>query len=82
MGIHFDGTVSLGSLISTLAFLLAAAAAWTDVRWRIKNLERWRTEHTEDSNKRDELIRKLDLANEHLTTLITERRRLPRSGGI
>jgi len=70
---HFDSTVTLGNLIAAVAFLLAAAATWADVRWRLRNLESWKTEHTEESDKRDLLIRKLDLANEHLSTLIGTR---------
>jgi hypothetical protein len=71
--VRYDGTVTLGNLVSALTFLVLAAVAWTDLRWRIKNLEDWKTSHTSSSEKRDELIRKLDLANERLEALITTR---------
>lgn len=72
-GLRFENTVSLGQVLSALFFLLGGAAAWTDVRWRIRNLESWKEKHVEDSEQRDALIRKLDIANEHFETLIGTR---------
>ena len=61
---HFDSTISLGNIISAVTFLLLAGIAWTDLRWRVKNLEVWRCEHMVDSESRDTLIKSLaDITN-------------------
>jgi hypothetical protein len=50
-----------------LTFLTLAAAAWTDLRWRIKNLETWRGEHMIDADSRDAIIKKMDRILYHLS---------------
>lgn len=42
---HFNGDVSLGSILSVISFLVAAIVAWRDLNWRIKNLEEWKDIH-------------------------------------
>ncbi len=56
----FDWTVNLGNLIASVTFLVLAAAAWTDLRWRVQNLETWRKEHMIDSDSRDAIISRMD----------------------
>jgi hypothetical protein len=56
MDVKFDWTISLGSLISAVTFLFLGGMAWADLRWRVSNLEKWRTEHMVDSDSRDNLI--------------------------
>ena len=89
MGIHWDGTITLGNVITFFLFALAlinflraqSAAkeaqleAKKDLEWRIANLEVWRKEHMIDSDARDLLLRKLDGATELLEYLVKERHR-------
>ena len=72
-GIHFDGTITLGSILSAVCFLFLAAVAWRDLNWRIKNLENWRKEHMVDADSRDELVRNSQLMLQHLKTLVERR---------
>lgn len=64
---RFDWTVNLGNIIAGLTFLACAGAAWTDLRWRITNLETWRKEHMVDADSRDEIIKKMDRVLYHLS---------------
>lgn len=57
---HFDWTINLGNLVASVTFIVMAGIAWTDLRWRVKNLETWRSEHTIDSDSRDEIIVRMD----------------------
>jgi hypothetical protein len=89
MGIHWDGTVSLGSLLTLLLVGIAVAKLWSsqnaakeaqaefkkDLQWRISNLEVWRKEHMIDSDARDVLLKKLDSVSQLLDYLVKERRR-------
>ena len=72
-GVHFDGTVTLGSILSATCFLFLAAVAWRDLNWRIKNLEIWRKEHMIDSDARDALMRNSEMMLQYLKTLVDER---------
>lgn len=74
-GVHYDGTVTLGNLISAITFLSLAAVAWSDLRWRISNLEIWRKEHMIDADARDKLMRNSELMLGHLKTLAESERR-------
>ena len=71
---HFDWTVSLGSVVAALSFLGAAGAFWTaqiaakkDIEWRIANLEAWRKEHMVDADARDKLLTNIDKILFHVT---------------
>lgn len=74
---HFDPTVSLGNLVSAVTFLFLAGLAWSDLRWRVRNLEIWRKEnmdmwkcHLTDAKERDALLQKMDKTIDHLGTLV------------
>jgi hypothetical protein len=58
--IRFDGTISLGNIVSAFTFLLLAALAWRDLIWRIRNLETWKVQHMSDADGRDKVILKMD----------------------
>jgi hypothetical protein len=58
--VHFDGTISIGNVLTTISFLVLALVAWRDMNWRVKNLETWRKEHMVDADSRDAIIAKLD----------------------
>jgi hypothetical protein len=89
MGIHWDGTITLGNVLTFFLFGLALvnfwraqdaarsaqAAAKKDLEWRIANLETWRKEHMIDSDARDALLKRLDTATGLLEYLVKERRR-------
>lgn len=68
---HWNGEITLGNLLTILAFLGAIFAAWTDLNWRVKNLETWRKEHIVDSDARDVINKKL---TEILSRLTPQRR--------
>lgn len=77
---HFDWTINVGNLIAAFTFLVLAAIAWTDLRWRVKNLEssrtenlEWRKEHMIDADSRDQIIIRMDKLLERIETLIEER---------
>jgi hypothetical protein len=53
---HFDPTISLGSLIWGITTTVAAILFWRDLDWRVRNLETWRKEHQIDADARDRLI--------------------------
>jgi hypothetical protein len=72
-GIRYDGTVTLGNIVSAITFLCLAAIAWTDLRWRIRNLEVWRKEHMMDADSRDHLLRNSEMMLQHLKTLVERR---------
>ena len=77
---HFDLTVSLGNILSALAFGVMALFAWRDLTWRISNLEIWRKEHIRDADERDKLIAKMDRVLDHVrwqTEELLGRRSLP-----
>lgn len=57
---HFDTTISIGNIIMSGSFLIAAVLCWRDMDWRVKNLEIWRKEHMVDADSRDKIIEKLD----------------------
>ena len=42
MSPHFDGTITLGNIVTLSAGLLVAILAWRDLNWRTKNLEEWK----------------------------------------
>ena len=63
---HFDTTISLGSVLQAATFLVMAVFAWRDLNWRVKNLETWQKEHMIAANARDLLISKLDKILDHL----------------
>lgn len=58
--IHFEWSISLGSIISAVSFTSMAVIGWRDLSWRVKNLEIWRKEHQIDSDARDEIIIRMD----------------------
>jgi hypothetical protein len=58
--LHFDWTVSFGTILSTVSFLILAIIAWRDMNWRVGNLEQWRKEHMIDSDARDRLLTNID----------------------
>lgn len=72
---HFDLTITLGSIISSLSFIVLTLFAWRDMNWRVKNLEQWRVEHIIDSDSRDAIIKKMDNLLTRIETLIEERNR-------
>lgn len=74
-GLKFDGTITLGNVVATLTFLILAAIAWTDLNWRVKNLEVWRTQHIIDANARDAIIKKMDKMLDRIDLLIEVRDR-------
>ena len=45
---HFDGTVTLGSLIAAVSFIVMSLFAWRDLDWRMKNIEKWQAKHIVD----------------------------------
>jgi hypothetical protein len=62
-GIHFEATISLGNVLTFLAFALAAIKFWSaqieykkDMEWRVNNLEIWRKEHMFDADARDQIL--------------------------
>ncbi len=73
MGVHFDPTISLGSIFSIIGLIIAIFKFWTsqeaakkaqaaaqrDLEWRITNLETWRKEHTIDADSRQHLVMQL-----------------------
>lgn len=59
-GLKFDWTINIGNVAAAAMFLLLAAVAWTDLRWRVKNLEVWQAEHKVESKQRDEIIQRID----------------------
>lgn len=89
MGIHWDGTISLGNLFTFILVGLAVLKFWSaqdeakkaqiefkkDLDWRIANLETWRKEHMIDSDARDVLLKKLNSICELLDYLVKEKRR-------
>lgn len=40
---HFNADITLGNIITVIAFLTFALLSWRDLNWRIKNLETWRS---------------------------------------
>jgi len=65
-GVSFDGTVTLGNVLTVLGFLLISIIAWRDVVWRIKNLEEWRKEFLIDALSREKLESELKSINAKL----------------
>lgn len=64
---HFDNTINIGNVVSAITFLILAGVAWTDLRWRIRNLESWRKEHQAEADKRDATISNVDKILYHIT---------------
>lgn len=89
MGLHWDGTITLGNLLTVLALLWAVYKFWAaqlasrdaqsaakrDLEWRITNLETWRKEHMIDSDARDKLIGDMGTIVKQLEWLRKERER-------
>lgn len=89
MGIHWDGTVTLGNLLTFVMLSIAIVGFWRarlkaaeaeaayrrDIEWRIKNLETWRREHMIDSDARDKLLKDMGTILSHLDWLRKERER-------
>lgn len=89
MGLHWDGTITLGNVLTFILLTIAIIGFWSarlkaaeaeaaykrDIEWRIGNLERWRGEHMIDSDARDKLIENLGTIVKHLEWLRKERER-------
>jgi hypothetical protein len=73
-GLRFDGTITLGNIITALTFIFLAIIAWRDINWRVKNLEDWRKAHEVDAHARDELISRVELALSRITALYEAKR--------
>jgi hypothetical protein len=73
-GLKFDGTITLGNIITALTFIFLAIIAWRDMNWRVKNLEDWRKVHEIDAHARDELISRVELALSRITALYEAKR--------
>jgi len=73
-GLRFDGTITLGNIITALTFIFLAIIAWRDMNWRVKNLEDWRKTHEIDAHARDELIGRVELALTRITTIFEARK--------
>ena len=74
-GVRYDGTITLGNLISTFCFIIFAAMAWRDIGWKIKNLEEWRKIHQIEATKRDEILDRIEATLTKITTVMEERNR-------
>jgi len=78
--VKFDWTINVGTLISALLFLTTSVIAWTNLRWRVTNLEtgevanreKWK-EHMLDSDSRDQIISRIDKLLQKVETIIEER---------
>lgn len=89
MGIHWDGTITLGNILTFAVLLIAivkffgaqaasreARVAYErDLEWRIGNLETWRKEHMIDSDARDKLLQANGKILDNLDFLRRERER-------
>lgn len=63
---HFDGTITLGQVLTLLGAVVAVLFFWRDTDWRISNLETWRKEHMVDEEARDKLIHAARISLDHL----------------
>lgn len=41
----FSGEITLGNIITVVAFFTMALFAWRDLNWRVQNLETWKEAH-------------------------------------
>lgn len=65
--IKFEPTISFGNVIWSLSCLVLAVAAWRDMNWRMKNMEKWQAITDEENKKRDAIITRLDKVLYHLS---------------
>ena len=70
---HLDWTISIGDIIKSTSLFVLAVLAWSNLRWRVNNLEIWRKEHMIDSDARDALMRNSEMMLQYLKTLVDER---------
>ena len=63
---HFDPTISLGNILTAVAFLVGAAFAWRDHEWRIRNVETWKEAHLHALN---ESMRNISMLREAVVRL-------------
>lgn len=89
MGLHWDGTITLGNLLTFFMLSIAIIGFWSarikaveaeaaykkDIEWRIANLETWRREHMIDSDARDELLKTMGTIVQQLDWLRKEKER-------
>jgi len=76
---HLDWTISIGDIIKSTSLFVLAVLAWSNLRWRVNNLEIWRKEHMIDSDSRDEIIKSIEKLVGRLDTLLNDRRTFIRS---
>ena len=48
---HFDTTITMGNVMTALAFLVAAGYIWSGMKHNVKAIEAWIKEHKEESKK-------------------------------
>lgn len=58
---YFSGEITLGNIFATTAFLAAAAFAWRDLNWRVRNLETWKEGHLHTA---EEALRNITMLRE------------------
>lgn len=76
---HFDPTISFGDLLKSTILFVLAVLAWSNLRWRINNLEVWRKEHMVDADSRDAIIKSIEKLVNRLDAIFGDRRRFIRS---
>lgn len=76
---HFDPTISFGDLLKSTILFVLAVLAWSNLRWRINNLEVWRKEHMVDADSRDAIIKSIERLVNRLDAIFGDRRRFIRS---
>jgi len=77
-GLKFDWTVNVGNLGAAILFLLLAAIAWTDLRWRVRNLETGQKVHAVVIEKQANVIERIDKVLVRMEAFIgmTDQRRM------